>query len=80
VLIGDKNWWPSKTPRQLLEAARRRTRDEEEWFERDDDGPTVPIAQQPDGELEPDDDLDADDGYAVAVQTASRVNAAWRDD
>jgi len=23
VLIGDKNWWPSKTPREMLEAAQR---------------------------------------------------------
>jgi RND superfamily putative drug exporter len=83
VLMGDKNWWPSKTPRQILEAARRRAggqerKQREEPVDGDGEGPTVPIMLRTDPDL--DADLDADDGYATAVQTASRISAAWRDD
>jgi RND superfamily putative drug exporter len=83
VLIGDKNWWPSKTPRQMLEATRKRARAQErerteEPFDEFGDGPTAPIMRRTDPDL--DADVDADDGYAVAVKTASRINEAWRDD
>ena len=85
VLIGDKNWWPSKTPRQMLEIARRKARAEADAEEREraeeglhDDVPTVPIMRRTDPDL--DADPDAEDGYAVAVRTASMVNAAWLDD
>ncbi|WP_284235878.1 MMPL/RND family transporter [Mycobacterium antarcticum] len=84
VLLGDRNWWPSKTPRQLLEAARRATaqqqREDDEWYgdgQHDDEGDTVPILRRSDPDL--DDDGDAD-GYATAVRTATQVSAAWRDD
>lgn len=82
VLMGDKNWWPSKTPRQAIEDARKRARADEreqevEWY---DDDPTGPIRRHSPSDLDDgDDDLD-DDGYARAVQTASRVTAAWRDE
>jgi putative drug exporter of the RND superfamily len=82
VLMGDKNWWPSKTPRQAIEDARKRAMADEreqevEWY---DDDPTGPIRRHSPSDLDDgDDDLD-DDGYARAVQTASRVTAAWRDE
>jgi RND superfamily putative drug exporter len=80
VLIGDKNWWPSKTPRQMLDAKRQRGRAQDRdqadpSYDGSGDGPTT---RRTDPDL--DAELDADDGYAAAVQTASRISAAWRDD
>ncbi|WP_365997930.1 RND family transporter [Mycolicibacterium sp.] len=83
VLVGDANWWPSKTPRQLLEAARhaKAAADRDgEALDYDDDDPTAPIVLSTDADPDSDVDPDPDDGYAVAVQTASRISAAWRDD
>jgi putative drug exporter of the RND superfamily len=74
VLIGDKNWWPSKTPREMLEAAQRWAKVRASDDSGDED--TVPILRRTDS----DPDVDADDDYTMAVQTASRVSAAWRDD
>ncbi|GAB7070749.1 RND family transporter [Mycolicibacterium hodleri] len=82
VLMGDRNWWPSKTPRQMIEEKRRHARAEAaQAYE--DEGPTGPIrtgAVDYDAHDDEADDAEGDDGYAVAVQTASRINAAWRDD
>jgi RND superfamily putative drug exporter len=84
VLIGDKNWWPSKTPRQMLDAIRQRAmaldreRIDESFDDEFDDAPTAPILRRTDPDL--DADVDADDGFAVAVTAASRINEAWRDD
>ncbi|MEU0496350.1 RND family transporter [Mycobacterium sp. NPDC006124] len=85
VLIGDRNWWPSKTPRQMIEEKRRRARAEAaQAYE--DEGPTGPIRtgtvdyDAHDAHGDDADDAEGDDGYAIAVQTASRINAAWRDD
>jgi RND superfamily putative drug exporter len=80
VLIGDKNWWPSKTPRQILEAAQRWSRERglDEVGAHGSDEDTVPILRRTDAELDADADVDTD--YAMAVQTASRVSAAWRDE
>lgn len=84
VLVGDLNWWPSKTPRQLLEAAARRARSaqavdtvDEEWFDEYGDAGTGPIPRigEPDEDDEFDDD--PDDGYAMAVKTATSVASAW---
>jgi putative drug exporter of the RND superfamily len=92
VLAGDKNWWPSKTPRQLLEAARRSAAEssaqneaDREWFDEHGDEDTGPIMRRRvpedfdddfDNDFD-DDDLDTDDGYATAVRTASSVASAW---
>ncbi|WP_246230711.1 RND family transporter [Mycolicibacterium sediminis] len=70
VLMGDKNWWPSKTPRQLLAAARQAA-----------EAPGADAGRGPAGH--PDDDADETDdadGYALAVRKASAVTAAWRDE
>jgi RND superfamily putative drug exporter len=83
VLAGDKNWWPSKTPRQLLEAARRRAsvhgaeHSDQRWLDEHGDDDTGPIrAHRP---IDDDDEeLSDDDGYATAVRTASSVAAAWQ--
>ena len=67
ALLGDANWWPSKSPRQVLEAARRSR------------AATVPAA--PDTEFAPcdsDDDPDMDCPYEVAAHKASLVAAMWR--
>ena len=78
VLIGDKNWWPSKTPRQMLEAVRQRGSAQDPTGSSRHGGDDGPTARRTDPDL--DADLDADDGFAAAVQTASRISAAWRDD
>jgi RND superfamily putative drug exporter len=78
VLMGDRNWWPSKTPRQILDDKRRKARAAAaEAYE--DEGPTGPIFPRASSDVD-DQEADSDDGYAVAVQTASRITAAWRDD
>lgn len=74
VLLGEKNWWPSKVPNDLrthlafLKSQRGATKAAEQK--------TNPIAF-------PEDDDPADDdtevGYGVAVAKASMVTAAWRD-
>lgn len=76
VLIGDRNWWPSKTPRQMLEAGRRRRR-----------APRAPAVPAPGdehrGPLEfpcRSDDFDPDEtdcAYGAAVRTADVVASAW---
>jgi RND superfamily putative drug exporter len=69
VLIGDKNWWPSKTPRALLEAARlRRIADRSK--------------EESDRAAQDTDDLDdgesgGNDPYLTALQGASRTKSAW---
>jgi RND superfamily putative drug exporter len=78
VLIGDKNWWPSKTPRQMLEAVRQRGSAQDPTGPSRHGGDGGPTARRTDPDL--DAELDADDGFAAAVQTASRISAAWRDD
>ncbi|MET4429812.1 RND superfamily putative drug exporter [Mycolicibacterium sp. 624] len=88
VLAGDKNWWPSKTPRQLLEAVRRSAAERKaaeaadaEWFDDHGDEDTGPILQRRDSDDTDDfeEDLDDDNGYATAVRTASTVTLAWGD-
>jgi RND superfamily putative drug exporter len=83
VLAGDKNWWPSKTPRQLLEAARRSAAErkaqeaaDEQWFAEHGEDDTGPILRHRDDDAADDFD-DLDDGYATAVRTASSVALAW---
>jgi len=82
VLIGDKNWWPAKTPRQILEAARRARAEDSargaESLEDYEDDPTGPIIRRTDPDA--DADFDTDDGFAAAIEAASRTSAAWRDD
>ena len=75
VLVGDKNWWPSKTPREMLEAAQRWAKERGTDYE-----DTAPIPRQTGQDPDLDLDLDVDDGYVLAVQTASRVSAVRRDD
>ena len=75
VLVGDKNWWPSKTPREMLEAAQRWAKERGTDYE-----DTAPFPRQTGQDLDLDLDLDVDDGYVLAVQTASRVSAVRRDD
>jgi RND superfamily putative drug exporter len=86
VLAGDKNWWPSKTPRQLLEAARRSAarrhaadKFDGEWFDEHGDEDTGPILRRRDFDDADDfdEDRDTDNGYATAVRTASSVSLAW---
>lgn len=82
VLMGDRNWWPSKTPRQIIDEKRRKARADAraaaaEAYE--DEGPTGPIFPRASSDAD-DPEADGDDGYAVAVQTASRITAAWRDE
>lgn len=85
VMVGDANWWPSKTPRQLLALARaKRAADadgvDQEWFDEHGDADTGPIRSGRVADDGDDDDvLDTDDGYATAVQTASSVRLAWGD-
>jgi hypothetical protein len=67
----------------MLEATRKRARAQErerteESSDEFGDDPTAPIMRRTDPDL--DADVDADDGYAVAVKTASRITEAWRDD
>lgn len=85
VLVGDKNWWPSKTPRQLMEVARRRAsvhgaeHSDQRWLDEHGDDDTGPIRPHRDDADEDEDDSD-DGGYATAVRTASSVAAAWQHD
>ena len=95
VLFGDANWWPSKTPRALLEAAKKRMRadrveaagpigDEDDRPGRHRAQPDIDDDRTDRADRADDlDDLDADDSdddYGRAVRTACRVSAAWRDD
>lgn len=67
VLAGDKNWWPSKTPRQIL-ALKRRAQEAEAAAE----------AKRHANEGDPNDyDPEADD-YTMAVRTANLTSSAWR--
>jgi len=74
VLLGEKNWWPSKVPNDLrnhlafLKSQRGVTKVTEQK--------TNPIAFPVDDD--PADD-DTEVGYGVAVAKASMVTAAWRD-
>lgn len=73
VLVGDANWWPSKTPRALLEARRRHksaarsTQDALAKGRRLDD-------------VEDSDNLGDGDPYLAAVQAVSRAHLAWDED
>jgi hypothetical protein len=84
-MVGDANWWPSKTPRQLLALARANRAAaaddvDHAWFDEHGDADTGPIhsGRAPDDGGD-DDDVDTDDGYATAVRTASTVRLAWGD-
>jgi RND superfamily putative drug exporter len=72
ALLGDANWWPSKTPRQVLEAARRSR--------------AASASGAPDTEFqacEPDEDPEDADmtcPYEVAVHKAGLVATMWRGD
>lgn len=76
VLIGDRNWWPSRTPRQMLEADRPRRR-----MRRAAAGRNAGDHQRPPLEFPTrNDDLDDEDPdceYAAAVHTADVVACAW---
>lgn len=69
VLMGDKNWWPSKTPRQLI--ADKKAKDAYDASLQE---------PRPFPDEDPDDDVpDADtDVYSLAVRNATAVTTAWR--
>lgn len=86
VLVGDKNWWPSKTPRQLLEAIRRSAAQQsaaaaadQQWLDEhgDDDTGPVTMARNTDDDDDDDDLADETDQYSVAVHAAGSVTHAW---
>lgn len=89
VLVGNGNWWPSKTPRQILEAARFHQRlaekrsaaalrpEDQAWLDEHGDADTGPIWPGAGSDDDFDDDLD--DGYVAAVHTARSVADAWDD-
>lgn len=77
VLVGDANWWPSKTPRQLLEAGARATRTHRTPMNASggaagEEGPLEFPCREGDF-----DDDEADCAYANAVRTADVVASAW---
>lgn len=90
VLAGDANWWPSKTPRQLLEAVRRSAAarhaaegTDGAWFDEHGDevtGPIPNLTDPTDDDVDDVDDAVVDSDFGLAVQTASQVSAAWRND
>lgn len=74
VLLGEKNWWPSKVPNDLrkhVQFLKGRT-----TAAKAQDESTTPMRFAVDDD--PADD-DTEDGYGVAVAKASMVTAAWRD-
>jgi RND superfamily putative drug exporter len=65
ALLGDANWWPSKTPRQVLEEARRSR--------------AASAVPDPEGKLDEDpEDADMTCPYEVAVHKAGLVATMWR--
>ncbi|WP_308206261.1 MMPL/RND family transporter [Mycolicibacterium madagascariense] len=70
VLVGDANWWPSKTPRQLI--AERRAQARARQFEQNTDA--YPVVGSDDME---DSEDQLDDPYLTAIQGASRTRSAW---
>lgn len=74
VLLGEKNWWPSKVPNDLHNHLA---------FLKSQRGAAKPAEHKRDPIAFPVDDEPADDdteiGYGVAVAKASMVAAAWRD-
>ena len=71
VLVGDANWWPSKSPRAVFEAARKRRAAAASGLD------SSPNGDADDPDEDPDDD-GADGGYQLAVRKASQVAAVWR--
>ena len=80
VLAGDRNWWPSKTPRQLLEAGRQRRRTSSTGGAPTDARPDhdpADLGFPTRGDDLDDDGSDTDCAYAAAVHTANVVATAW---
>lgn len=79
VVAGDTNWWPSKTPRQILASTKKRanspvTKPRGSEGERNDEVGTV--LTSPGSEEAADDVRDSE--YVHAVWTAERIAEAWR--
>ena len=75
VLVGDRNWWPSKTPRQLLEAGRRRRRYRTARPAPPDADYDLSRLEFPSRSTDPVEDTDC--AYTTAVNTADVVASAW---
>ena len=83
VLMGDRNWWPSKTPRQIIEQKRRDAAAAAaagDPSEQDTDRHPVPWYgdDRADGDLG--DEPANEDPYLTAVTGISRTRSAWDDD
>jgi RND superfamily putative drug exporter len=87
VLVGDKNWWPSKTPRQLIEERRRRAVAEQSEQDTEDfaaahldDDHTEAFGATRSIDDEDSDGIDDADPYLAAVNGVSRTTSAWHVD